>query len=161
MGPVLPPKDILLPNIIDFHLEHNADCKYAILTSPLEEDLKNVPTNITWREFGRAVHRAAYTTRTALKSEGAPSAGNVVSLLASTDVILYQATVLGIIQSGNIVNAMHSCFSIETNWLDLKAIPVISSKFARGNDQCIASSRLSSHILRKYRKCRHAIARRR
>lgn len=115
MGPILLPEDILFSNIVGFHLKHSADHDYAILASPLDEVSMNSLTHITWREFERAIHRAAYITRSALESEGAPSTGYVVSLLASTDVIVYQATILGIMRSGNIVSAVNSFSPIETN----------------------------------------------
>ena len=101
-----PPLDgsISFGQLVDFHLEHNPAWNYAILA--LSTSGSAEPIHITYAELTKAVHRAAHVISPV--KDGVPSLGtrNVIAIFASTDTLLYQAIVLAVLRSGNIVSCV-------------------------------------------------------
>lgn len=104
-SPIAPPNDLAFTQLIDHHLAHNPNEDYALLAPSAPSDSPE-HIHITWQEFGRAVHRTAYVVREALPVTDAATIGNVVGIIALVDPFLYHATVMGVVQSGNIVSVI-------------------------------------------------------
>lgn len=104
MALVAPSLDTIpFPVLIDFHNQHNRDYPYAILSPHAPSDALKL-TAVTWGDFFRAVTRGAYLVNP-LTPGGMPSrAGRVIAVLAVADSLVYQALVLAIVRSGNIVS---------------------------------------------------------
>ncbi|KZP33662.1 acetyl-CoA synthetase-like protein [Athelia psychrophila] len=90
---VYPPLDgtILLPDLVDFNLEHNAD-----LTAFVYSDAPGSLTKISYLEYGRAAHRVGHVIR---PGRAGPES-KVVALVANLDTLLYAALVVGMIRAG-------------------------------------------------------------
>ncbi|KAI4521212.1 acetyl-CoA synthetase-like protein [Schizophyllum commune Loenen D] len=80
-----------LADVVDFHLEHNPDKTCYACAEP-----DGTLREITYREFGRAVHRAAHALRPA--QQGAD--GAVVAIIALSDTVLYHAITIGLMKAG-------------------------------------------------------------
>ena len=83
-----------LADVVDFHLEHNPDKTCYACAEP-----DGTVHEITYREFGRAVHRAAHALRPA--QQGAD--GAVVAIIALSDTVLYHAITIGLMKAGLVV----------------------------------------------------------
>ena len=94
--PVCAPVDgtVNIPETIEFNWKHNADHPVYVYNEDGTDDV----TEITHLEFGRACHRVAHALRPNLDSTR-PTVG----LIALTDVLLYQATVIGMIRANLVV----------------------------------------------------------
>ncbi|ESK84561.1 nonribosomal peptide synthetase [Moniliophthora roreri MCA 2997] len=93
------------PDLIRFHWEHNPskgmyaypspstlrESNTTTLTKPLPESYDE----ITYLEFGRAVHRAAHFVRPSPSSEDGRD-GEVVALLAHSDTLVYDTVIIGL-----------------------------------------------------------------
>ncbi|KAJ7622628.1 putative aminoadipate reductase [Mycena polygramma] len=93
MSSFLPPLDcsLNLQEIIDEHLAHeNRDVAYSFC------DDTGHTTNVTHFEFARAAHRVAHL----LRPQRGGSDGQVVAIVALTDVLIYQTIVAGCIEAG-------------------------------------------------------------
>ena len=93
-----PPSDIPLNivEVLDFHTKHNPSA--SIYT--FSEDGKPGHTEISFLEFGRAVHRVAHHIRPA----GTTIVNReTIAFVALSDSLLYQAVTLGIAKAGYIV----------------------------------------------------------
>ncbi|KZP33250.1 putative nonribosomal peptide synthetase [Athelia psychrophila] len=90
---VYPPLDgtILLPDLVDFNLEHNPD-----LPAFVYSDAPGSLTKISYLEYGRAAHRVGHVFR---PGRAGPE-GKVVALIANLDTLLYAALVVGMIRAG-------------------------------------------------------------
>ncbi|KAL1743867.1 hypothetical protein HDZ31DRAFT_39949 [Schizophyllum fasciatum] len=82
-------KGLLFPQASDFNLEHNPD-----FTCFAYAEADGTVREITYLEFGRAVHRAAH----ALRREGPE--GTVVAFIALSDTLLYHAITVGLMKAG-------------------------------------------------------------
>ncbi|KAL1721938.1 hypothetical protein EV715DRAFT_194194 [Schizophyllum commune] len=80
-----------IPAAVDFHLEHNPG---ATCFSCAEPD--GTVHEITYRDFGRAVHRVAHALRPGKGGED----GAVVAIIALSDTVLYHAVTMGLIRAG-------------------------------------------------------------
>lgn len=96
--PVHPPIDasLTLPETVDFHWKHNSDLPAFVYN----EDGSSEITEISFLEFGRAIHRVAHSIRP--NREGKDL--EVVAFIALTDAILYQAITLGMMKAGLVVS---------------------------------------------------------
>ncbi|KZP16234.1 acetyl-CoA synthetase-like protein [Athelia psychrophila] len=93
---VYPPLDgtIRLPFLADSHLEHN-----PYRTIYVYSDRPGSQTEISYLEFGRAVHRASHLLR-----PGRAGPDNaVVAVIANVDVLLYQTLVAGLMRAGLVI----------------------------------------------------------
>ncbi|KAJ7193227.1 putative aminoadipate reductase [Mycena pura] len=93
MSTVLPPLDCSLnvSQIIDVHLEHaNRSAAYSFA------DADGHITEISHLEFARAAHRVAHL----LRPQRRGPEGQVVAIVALTDVLIYQTLVAGCIKAG-------------------------------------------------------------
>jgi acyl-CoA synthetase (AMP-forming)/AMP-acid ligase II len=90
-----PPLDgsILFKEIPDFHLQHNPTNSFFVYA----EDGGDNVRHITFLEFGRAVHRAAFAVSSLGMTPGP------VALLALTDVPTYDALFFGLMKAGFVV----------------------------------------------------------
>ncbi|KAL1679182.1 hypothetical protein EV122DRAFT_210432 [Schizophyllum commune] len=82
---------LLFTDACDFHVQHNPDhtCfAYAEADGTVRE--------ITYLEFGRAVHRAAHALRPGREGED----GLVVAFIALSDTLLYHAITVGLMKAG-------------------------------------------------------------
>ena len=95
--PVCAPLDgtVNIPETIEFNWKHNADH----LAYVYNEDGTDNVTEITHLEFGRACHRVAHALRPDFDLTTRPTVG----LIALTDVLLYQATVIGMMRANIVV----------------------------------------------------------
>ena len=90
------PQNLNLVEVLDFHTKHNPSA--AIYT--FSEDGKPGHTEISFLEFGRAVHRVAHHIRPA----GTTIVNReTIAFVALSDSLLYQAVTLGIAKAGYIV----------------------------------------------------------
>ncbi|KAL1695048.1 hypothetical protein GGG16DRAFT_109571 [Schizophyllum commune] len=83
--------NLSIPAAVDFHLEHNPD---ATCFSCAEPD--GTVHEITYGEFGRAVHWVAHAFRPG--KEGVD--GAVVAIIALSDTVVYHAVTMGLIRAG-------------------------------------------------------------
>ena len=95
--PIYAPLDgtVNIPETIEFNWKHNADYPAFVYN---QDGTDNV-TEITHLEFGRACHRVAHALRPNFDLTTRPTIG----LIALTDVLLYQATVIGIMRANLVV----------------------------------------------------------
>ncbi|KAH7912704.1 acetyl-CoA synthetase-like protein [Hygrophoropsis aurantiaca] len=98
---IYPPLDesVFLPDVIDFHILNNSTIPIYVFP---DDDAPHGVTDISFLEFGRAAHRAAY----ALRRERKGPDGQVIALVANTDSLLYHAIVAGAIIAGLVPFAM-------------------------------------------------------
>lgn len=92
----LPPLDCSsnLGEIINFHIEHgNRSVAYSFA------DEEGHITDISHFEFARATHRVAHLLRPQRRGRE----GQVVAIVALTDVLIYQTLVAGCITAGLVV----------------------------------------------------------
>ena len=111
--PVYAPIDgtVNIPETIEFNWKHNADHPAYVYN---EDGTDNV-TEITHLEFGRACHRVAH----ALRPNFDPTRPTV-GLIALTDVLLYQATVIGMMRANLVVGAF--VFSTSYNVTEVEGL---------------------------------------
>ena len=97
--PVYAPLDdtVNIPETIEFNWQHNAEYPAFVYN----EDGTNHITEISHLEFGRACHRAAHALRPGHNTITRPT----VAFIALTDVLLYQAIVLGMMRANMVVRA--------------------------------------------------------
>ena len=95
--PVYAPLDgtVNIPETIEFNWKHNADYPAFVYS----EDGTTHITEISNLEFGRACHRAAYAIRPGCATTTRPTVG----FIALTDVLLYQAIVIGMMRANIVV----------------------------------------------------------
>ena len=91
--------NLSIPAAVDFHLEHNPD---ATCFSCAEPD--GTVHEITYGEFGRAVHWVAHALRPG--KEGVD--GAVVAIIALSDTVVYHAVTMGLIRAGLVVSPVIS-----------------------------------------------------
>ena len=84
-----------LPETIEFNWKHNANHPAFVYS----EDGTNHITEISNLEFGRACHRAAHALRPGHNTTIRPT----VAFIALTDVLLYQAIVIGMMRANIVV----------------------------------------------------------
>ena len=98
--PVYPPLDgtVNVPETIEFNWIHNADYPAFVYS----EDGANHITEISNLEFGRACHRAAHALRPGYATAIRPTVG----FIALTDVLLYQAIVIGMMRANIVVRTL-------------------------------------------------------
>ncbi|KNZ78390.1 L-aminoadipate-semialdehyde dehydrogenase [Termitomyces sp. J132] len=84
-------ENLLLSDAIEFNMKNNPDQPFFVFADP-----QNGIQVITHLEFGRSTHRVAHLLRPASTGQE----GEVVAILAHTDVILHQAIVAGLIVAG-------------------------------------------------------------
>ncbi|GJE98682.1 putative NRPS-like protein biosynthetic cluster [Phanerochaete sordida] len=82
-----------LPDIADFHAEHNSSRPWLLFPS---KDSSEQLTTLTYREMVDASHRIAHIMRP--NREGPE--GEVIALLLHTDTVLYVAVLLGLLRAG-------------------------------------------------------------
>lgn len=97
-------RSIPFAGMVDFHAKHNPTRPYAILAPT--SDAGGSTSNVSWLEFSRATHRAAHLINPIVNGRQQIPAGKVIGIFALTDSIVYQAIVMGIVRSGNIVSAL-------------------------------------------------------
>jgi hypothetical protein len=95
-NPVYPPLDgsVTIPETIEFNWKYNADYPAFVYS----EDGNDI-TEISNLEFGRACHRAAHALRPGYDTTTRPT----VAFIALTDVLLYQAIVIGMMRANLVV----------------------------------------------------------
>ena len=95
--PVYAPLDgtVNISETIEFNWKHNADYPAFVYN----EDGTNHITEISNLEFGRACHRAAHALRPEYNTTIRPT----VAFIALTDVLLYQAIVIGMMRANIVV----------------------------------------------------------
>ena len=98
--PVYPPLDgtVNIPETIEFNWIHNADYPAFVYS----EDGTNHLKEISNLEFGRACHRAAHVLRPGYATAIRPTVG----FIALTDVLLYQAIVIGMMKANIVVGSL-------------------------------------------------------
>ena len=98
--PVYAPLDgtVNIPETIEFNWIHNADYPAFVYS----EDGTNHITEISNLEFGRACHRAAHALRPGYATATRPTVG----FIALTDVLLYQAIVIGMMRADIVVRSL-------------------------------------------------------
>ncbi|KAK7033978.1 hypothetical protein VNI00_012605 [Paramarasmius palmivorus] len=97
-----------LPDLIRFHWEHNPSGQiYAFpagstlqadTTAPSVRPLPESFSQVTYLEFGQAIHRAAHLMRPSPSSDGQDN--EVVAMLAHSDTLVYLATVISLMTAG-------------------------------------------------------------
>jgi len=99
-NPVYAPLDgtINVPETIEFNWKHNADYPAFVYS----EDGTNHVTEISNLEFGRACHRGAHALRPGRDTTTRPTVG----FIALTDVLLYQAIVIGMMRANIVVRVL-------------------------------------------------------
>jgi acyl-CoA synthetase (AMP-forming)/AMP-acid ligase II len=101
---VAPPKDgsVTLPEAVDFHVKHNPTLPIYVFM----EDGASKITEVSYLEFGRACYRVAHHLRAGRRGPER----EVVAVLALSDSLLYQTTVLGTMKAGLIVRTISLFF---------------------------------------------------
>ncbi|KAI4521215.1 acetyl-CoA synthetase-like protein [Schizophyllum commune Loenen D] len=84
--------NLAFPAACDFNLKHNPD-----QTCYVYAEADGTVREVTYLEFGRAVHRAAHALRP-LREGGQD--GAVVAIIALSDTLLYQAVNIGLMKAG-------------------------------------------------------------
>ncbi|KAL1718564.1 hypothetical protein EV715DRAFT_291172 [Schizophyllum commune] len=84
--------NLAFPAACDFNLKHNPE-----QTCYVYAEADGTVREITYLEFGRAVHRAAHALRPS--REGGED-GSVVAIIALSDTLLYQAVNIGLMKAG-------------------------------------------------------------
>jgi acyl-CoA synthetase (AMP-forming)/AMP-acid ligase II len=98
---------LTLPELIDYHAEHNPEFPWAVFPGGAsgEETEK-----VTYLEFARAAQRFA---RVVCAGGDVPTKrGEVVGIVANTDSLLYVAAVGGLMRAGFTVRSLHSFRSV-------------------------------------------------
>lgn len=90
------PPDVLLPQAIEFNLQHNPEHPFFTYVA---EGTSEIAT-ITHLEFGRAAHRVAHILRPNREGQD----GQVVAMLALVDTPLAIAVTAGLIAAGFVVS---------------------------------------------------------
>ena len=105
--PVYPPLDgtVNVPETIEFNWIHNADYPVYVYSGEDGE-----LTEISNLEFGRACHRAAHALRPGYY---ATATRPTVGFIALTDVLLYQAVVIGMMRTNIVVRSLSSFIYIK------------------------------------------------
>jgi len=105
--PVYAPLDgtVNIPETIEFNWKHNAD--YPAFVYHNEDGTDHV-TKISHLEFGRACHRAAHALRPECDTTTRPT----VAFIALTDVLLYQAIVVGMMRADLVVSSFFEIFGL-------------------------------------------------
>jgi hypothetical protein len=94
-----------VPEALRFHRKHNLqESLYVFSLDPAIEE----PTRVSFEEFGRACGRVAQFVRPGRVGHGPE--GTIVGLLLVTDVLLYQAMIVGIMTSGYVVRAFYNTY---------------------------------------------------
>jgi acyl-CoA synthetase (AMP-forming)/AMP-acid ligase II len=95
---VLPPTDGSLPlnSVVDFHLKHNPQHPWAILSAT--DDTPEV--TVTYAQLAHAVHHAAHI----VNPNASLPQGTKVGILATADTIVYLTLILGVLRAGLIVS---------------------------------------------------------
>ena len=96
-NPICAPLDgtVNIAETIEFNWKHNADHPTYVYN---QDGTDNV-TEITHLELGRACHRVAHALRPNFDLTTRPTVG----LIALTDVLLYQATLIGMMRANLVV----------------------------------------------------------
>ena len=96
---VNPPLDgsITIPELLDFHFNHNAELPMYALSPDGTDEL----IEVSYLEFGRACDRVAYALRPQL--DALVKDKQVVAIIALADTIVYQAVTVGIMRAGLVV----------------------------------------------------------
>ncbi|KAI5827846.1 acetyl-CoA synthetase-like protein [Schizophyllum commune Tattone D] len=84
--------NLAFPAACDFNLKHNPE-----QTCYVYAEADGTVREITYLEFGRAVHRAAHALR---PSRSGDHDGAVVAIIALSDTLLYQAVNIGLMKAG-------------------------------------------------------------
>lgn len=102
---VYPPLDgtIRPAFLADFHMKHNPD--RPIFTY---SEAPGSLTEISYLEYGRAVHRASHHFRPGCAGPD----GAVVAVVVNADVLLYQTLLAGLMRAGLTVRAQNPSVSI-------------------------------------------------
>lgn len=93
---------VFLPFLSDFNMEHNASLPAFIYS--------NAPgslTEISFLEFGRAVHRTGHIVRAGHQRAD----HEVVAIIANLDTLLYQTLIAGLMRAGLVVSFPQSPMS--------------------------------------------------
>lgn len=113
--PVYPPLDgsVLLSDLPDFNLKHN-----ALLPAFVYSSAPGSITEISQLEFAHACHRVAHSLR---PLRNGPE-GEVVAIIANTDILLYQALIAGVVQGGLVVSIIRipCCFLLTLHYSPLE-----------------------------------------
>ena len=122
--PTIRPSTRVLPDLFDFHAEHNPDLPWAMYAAS-----ENTVSSITYLELVKASHRAAYSL--GLQELDSTAEREVVLMLIHCDTILYVTMILGIARAGMVVRQPFElpCGS-QLDSYDLTAFPSLSSKLA-------------------------------
>lgn len=100
-----------LPEVFDYTADRNLTRTYCLLAPVGHHNGGPIPT-VTWLDLGRAMHRGAHLLNP-LKggSSNSIGSGKILAILAIADTLVYTATFMAIIRSGNIVsvNFLPSC----------------------------------------------------
>ncbi|KAL1743880.1 hypothetical protein HDZ31DRAFT_64623 [Schizophyllum fasciatum] len=83
--------DLAIPAAAEFNLEHNPDHACFVYAEP-----DGSVREVTYLEFGRAVHRAAHALRPGRQGKD----GAVVAIIALSDTLLYHAVTIGLMKAG-------------------------------------------------------------
>ncbi|EGG00565.1 uncharacterized protein MELLADRAFT_93195 [Melampsora larici-populina 98AG31] len=86
-------------NLIDFHIKHNSNYPFGILSNPNHNKNKHGFQNemITWNEIGDAILKV---NQDLIGIDGDGDQENVVGILASSDPLVYFTMLLAIMRSG-------------------------------------------------------------
>ncbi|KAF7798250.1 hypothetical protein EIP86_009467 [Pleurotus ostreatoroseus] len=91
--PTIRPSTRVLPDLFDFHAEHNPDLPWAMYAAS-----ETTVSSITYLELVKASHRAAYSL--GLQELDSTAGREVVLMLIHCDTILYVTMILGIARAG-------------------------------------------------------------
>ncbi|KAE9406882.1 putative aminoadipate reductase [Gymnopus androsaceus JB14] len=89
--PSLGKSSLNLPDLLDFHLEHNPDYPVYVYAEPGS----NRAAEIRMLEYIRAAHRIGKAIR-----GGDSQPGDVIAIVANLDAIVYSALIVGIMKAG-------------------------------------------------------------
>ncbi|CCM02157.1 uncharacterized protein FIBRA_04235 [Fibroporia radiculosa] len=95
-APVLPSLDgtlSVLPDIVDFHAEHNLNLPIFVFPNAFDEDKI---TTVSFLEFANATSRIAHIARPARTGPD----GEVIIVLVSCDTLLYHTLLVGLVRAG-------------------------------------------------------------
>ena len=110
--PVYPPLDgtVNVPETIEFNWIHNADYPAFVYSEDGSSTHHHI-TEISNLEFGRACHRAAHSLRPGYSTTATRP---TVGFIALTDVLLYQAIVIGMMRANIVVRSLisYNLFSV-------------------------------------------------
>lgn len=92
--PALGKSQLNLPDLLDFHLEHNPDFPVFVYAEPVSTRT----TEIRMLEYVRAAHRIGKAIR------GDSQPGDVIAIVANIDALVYSALIVGIMKAGLVVS---------------------------------------------------------